>query len=128
MVGDAMAVPVERNEELLSYVGQRLQDTRNARGLTQQVFAERLGVEESTLSRYEIGDRPISLSLLAKAADLLGVHLTSFLPLAEEAEPASGFPHDAERVLQLFQLLDEHHRDLAIRLLGELAQVPQRNS
>ena len=112
-------MPIKHDQDLLRAVGKRLQHVRKSRGITQQQLAEHLGVEVATLSRYEIGDRAVHLSMLAKALDVLGVGLADFFANLDAAGPETG--EDAE-LLAVWRLLDRHHRSLAIRLVREMSR------
>ena len=125
MVMGTTAMPIEKDHDLLHAVGTRLQRIRKARGYTQQQLAEHLGVEIPTLSRYENGERPISLSLLSRAAAFLEVRPVDFLEV-EEAAGQEG-AHDEAAVLELWRLLDGPRRELALRLLREVAKTSSRD-
>jgi len=45
---------------------------RDARGLSQQDLAEALGVRQATVSRWETGERPATMPLVALALKALG--------------------------------------------------------
>ena len=67
----------KNNAAVLAHIGRRLQAAREALGLTQADLGERIGIESVTLSRYETGARGASLTVLARAADELGVTLAA---------------------------------------------------
>jgi transcriptional regulator with XRE-family HTH domain len=106
----------EPHDAILAVIGQRLQETRKLRGLTQQELAERLSVEPATLSRYETGARPISLALLSKAAEELGVRLVYLVG----DQPQPGDEPGLEDLLAAWRALDAERRELAVRLVREL--------
>jgi len=113
-------MPIEHDQDLLRVVGKRLQQLRKSRGLTQQQLAGNLGVEVATLSRYEIGDRAIQLSMLVRVLEVLGESLSDFFDALDVAVPESS--GEAE-LLAAWRLLDSHHRELSIRLVREMARA-----
>lgn len=59
-------------------VGSKIKTLRKSRRLTQEAFAERIGVSRSTLSCYEVGQRTPSLKTLQHIAELFGIGLDYF--------------------------------------------------
>ena len=57
------------------YAGASLRETRNRHGLTQRVFADRLGVSLPYLSQMENNHRPISAGVLLRLASEFSVDL-----------------------------------------------------
>ena len=53
----------------------RIKDLREAKGLTQEQVAQRLGVTQGTIAHWESGARTPTLSNMVKIADVLGVSL-----------------------------------------------------
>jgi len=56
-------------------VGKNLKILREKSGFTQAQVADFLGINRSTYSNYESGDREAPLDILEKSADLLGCDL-----------------------------------------------------
>lgn len=59
-------------------LGLKIKNLRKSRKLTQEEFAEQIGVSRSTLSCYEIGQRTPHLKTLQQIADIFGVGLDYF--------------------------------------------------
>ena len=59
-------------------LGNNLKKLREANRFTQDQLAEFLGINRSTYSNYEIGEREIPFELLEKAADLFGIDMYLF--------------------------------------------------
>jgi transcriptional regulator with XRE-family HTH domain len=74
------------NESLPIDLGRAIKSHRLAKGIRQTDLAEQLGVEPTTISRYERGDYSPSLDVLQAIADALHVPLQAFF--AESDEPA----------------------------------------
>lgn len=60
-------------------LGKNIADRRNALGLTQAEFAEKLGADTVTVSRFERGSHLPSLLRLERIADVLGIPLAELL-------------------------------------------------
>lgn len=60
-------------------IGQRLKQLRESQGESQEDLARLLGYSRVTISRYESGERPISLKTLQKIGDHYGVSINYFL-------------------------------------------------
>lgn len=59
-------------------IGLKIKNLRKSRKITQQEFADKIGVSRSTLSCYEIGQRTPHLKTLQQIADMFGVGLDYF--------------------------------------------------
>jgi transcriptional regulator with XRE-family HTH domain len=64
--------------------GPRLRDLREGRGLTQGELAKAIGVRQTAVSGWELGEREPDLATLVKLAEFFGVTVNDFL------EPAKG--------------------------------------
>ncbi|WP_163377798.1 helix-turn-helix domain-containing protein [Cyclobacterium sp. SYSU L10401] len=53
--------------------GQYLRTLREDKGIPQRKVAQRLDIDTSTLSKIELGERPLLLSMLAGLAEVLDV-------------------------------------------------------
>lgn len=62
----------------MNNLGIKIKNLRKSRKLTQEDFAEKIGVSRSTLSCYEIGQRTPTLKTLQHIADMFGVGLDYF--------------------------------------------------
>ena len=116
--GDGM--PRRRDQELLQDVGRRVGQARRDRGWTQESLSEAIGIEAVTLSRLETGDRALSLTMLSKIADVLGIGLGDLLDAERDLPVADTTPEEAE-LHRLFGSLSATGRDLVLRLARELA-------
>jgi transcriptional regulator with XRE-family HTH domain len=75
-------------------LGRNISDRRRALGLTQAEFAERLGIDTVTISRFERGSHLPSLLRLEKIANTLG------LPLAELLSQSTNLCTDQSLLIQ----------------------------
>ncbi len=65
------------------YLGQRLKELREEKGLTQNQLAEKLGINSVTYLHYEKEQREPPLSLLAEIAKFYGVTVDYLLGLSD---------------------------------------------
>lgn len=75
-------------------LGRNIADRRNYLGLTQAEFAEKLGADTVTVSRFERGSNLPSLLRLERIADVLGI------PLAELLSQSTGLCTDQALLIQ----------------------------
>ena len=114
-------MPRSRNVNLLVEIGQRVAAARRDRGLTQEQLAAAIGIDPVTVSRWENGDRAVSLSTLANIADELDVGLGDLLDV-ERPDPTAEPGTPEVETLQLFRRLPEDRQDLLLRLLRTLVE------
>lgn len=80
-----------REEDVGLQIARRVRDLRLARAVTQEELAAVLGVKRESMSRYESGERAITIALLLDIAAALEQPITAFLPGGE----TNGSAHDA---------------------------------
>lgn len=73
-------------------IGRHIRDARKAKGLTQEQFAERLGLSTLHYGRLERGDRPASMEQIARIADELCISTLSLLSGSLTQEPLFADP------------------------------------
>lgn len=74
-----------REDEFLLFVGKRVRELRNRRGMTRKMVAHEADVSERHLAQLESGEGNISIVLLRRIAGALNVSLAElFLPSPEE--------------------------------------------
>ncbi len=66
-------------------IGQRIRKTRKARGLSQEVLAEQVGISLTHMSHIETGNTKLSLPVLVKLAEVLDVRTDELLYEDREA-------------------------------------------
>jgi transcriptional regulator with XRE-family HTH domain len=96
-------------------VGERLRSTRLRAVLTQGELARALGVDRSTVAKWESGERAMTVGALTRTAQVLGISPAALL---EDQERSA--QHQA--VLLLTQTL-EHRPDLLPPILATLEQL-----
>jgi transcriptional regulator with XRE-family HTH domain len=80
--------------ELQRALGQNLRDYRKKRGLSQEAFADVLGVHRTYVGGLERGERNVSLKALERYAERLSVEPTTLLdqPRGDERNLKSSQP------------------------------------
>ena len=64
----------------MSTTGDTIRQLRTNRGLTQRQLAEKSGIIETTIRKYELGTQNPKIENLSKIADALGVSTASLMP------------------------------------------------
>ena len=67
-------------------VGQFLKQLRKEKGITQEEFAEKIGVSGRTVSRWETGSNMPDISLLVDIADFYDVDVREIIEGAKKSE------------------------------------------
>lgn len=86
---------------LYDEIARRLKSEREARRLSQQELAARLGVASNTISRWETGTNKVRLEDLDRVAVALGLNVGDLLP-----QYASGATSRMERLLRIAESLE----------------------
>lgn len=81
--------------------GQRLKELRKAKGLTQKQLAEMIGVKNSIISFYEVGDRIPSPEVIKKLAAVLHISADFLLGLDKgDTINVSGLDEEDKKLVQ----------------------------
>lgn len=76
--------------DLQHTLGGNVRANRTARGLSQEAFAELVGVHRTYIGAIERGDKNLSLRSVERLADRLGVEPLALLePMAPSGDPAA---------------------------------------
>ena len=93
-------------------LGRNIANRRNALGITQAEFAEKLGMDTVTVSRFERGSHLPSLLRLERIADALG------MPLAELLSQSTNLCTDQALLIQDWIAdLSESDRQLILNMI-----------
>lgn len=71
-------------------LGLLIQESRNARGMTQAELAKALGTSQSAINRIEKGGQNVSLEMLARISEVLSSNLITFTPNGANFEVHGG--------------------------------------
>ena len=108
-----MPKPAHTDHELAQAIGDRVRQVRSAR-MTQEKLAEVLEVAAETVSRYETGAIPLSVTMVYRVAEALGVGVEALLPVD------TGHP-DEDELLERFRVLDEGGRGAVLTVLRRMS-------
>jgi transcriptional regulator with XRE-family HTH domain len=87
------ALKSQEEENKLEYeVAKQIIFLRKTLGLSQKELAEKLNTRQSAISRIEKGEQNISISLLEKIADALGVEVNVSLNFTQQNVPSTANP------------------------------------
>ena len=108
------------SDELKRRLGRRVQGLREAKGLTQEQLADRIGRSVDTVSNIERGVNATRIEVAHQIATELGVRLPDLFALSPELEPNNlPSPRVVAPLLALLEDCDEE----TIRSLTELVRV-----
>ncbi|MEG0450346.1 MAG: helix-turn-helix transcriptional regulator, partial [Lysinibacillus sp.] len=91
-------------KELNEYVGRRIKEERKKKNINQKELAQKLGIQNSTLSQYEHGKSEPNQEMLFKIANILEVNVSDLIPSEYRIEE-----NDLEKALKMakdFELED----------------------
>jgi transcriptional regulator with XRE-family HTH domain len=74
-----MPRPKYRDRQLQAQIARRVRQARLHKGWTQEQLAEALDVASETVSRYESGRVPLSVTMLYRVADVLDIKIESLV-------------------------------------------------
>ena len=92
-----------------SYFGRRLRQARNNAGLTQSALAEKVNLDETTISRIENGSQTTSFQSMIHFSDVLNVHLDFLLCDYLQNESGISDPLTTE-ITELLSPLPDHYK------------------
>ena len=101
-------------------VAARVRQARKQADFTLEQLAQKIGVETTTLSRYERGLRAFNLEMLERVAKALGVPIRS---LVDDGKPGGASVTDEEQLLTAYRTLSQRQRRIARWLVRHLREV-----
>src|SRR5258708_9813207 len=120
--------PQLSGEEFLLFLGSRVRDLRNRRGMTRKTLAHGSGVSERHLAQLESGEGNISILLLRRIATVLSISLEElFAPNKQDAQQNN--EQNSSQTQTIFRFLERlpSHRlaEAANRLMRDFG--PEQN-
>ena len=98
-------------------IGENIKYIRKSKGLTQKELAEKIGVTDSAITKYEKGDREPNWKTLNKIAEALGVTINDLVKNEEKASNKNSIgirfldrnklPDKKEQIVKIFEELYE---------------------
>jgi transcriptional regulator with XRE-family HTH domain len=108
----ALTSPFPVSQDFAAQLPQRIAALRQAKGMTQSVIAERLGINEGRYSHYERGIRRIPVDLLPKLIEVLECSEAELLG-TPQPKAKRGPPSDWEkRINAIKELPREKQREI----------------
>ncbi len=124
--------PQLSGEEFLLFLGSRVRDLRNRRGMTRKTLAHESGVSERHLAQLESGEGNISILLLRRIATVLSISLEElFAPNKQDAQQNNeqNNEQNSSQTQTIFRFLERlpSHRlaEAAARLMRDFG--PEQN-
>lgn len=110
--------PVD-DDALAIQAGERLAAVRKARNVTQVQLAERLGITQSMLSKYERGDLRLHGAMLIRIAEILAVSIDELLGIKVTPPPPIPMLKDKRLRRRIHQIdrLSKRDREALIRTI-----------
>lgn len=101
-------------------VGNKIKKARKARGITQEKFAEELGVSVSFISQVEAGDKKFNLSRISEVSQILERPVGYFIDgFAEDQNPDSDF----ERIQLILRDMNRKQLKLSLEILKAIDAI-----
>lgn len=92
--------------------GERLQQLREMRGVTQKEIEEKTGIFQASLSAYEHGRREPNLATIEKLAEAIGVRMIDFFPNENEGQALPAFEDGINPLSKEEKELVEYYREV----------------
>jgi len=112
-------------EDADRFAGQMVRACRQARGISQEALADKIGVSFQQVQKYERGDNRISISRLVKIAQALSANPGDFIPAVDEAAGANpvaqGMAAGAGPLMRRFLELSPARRAALVAVADALA-------
>lgn len=93
----------------MSNIGQEIKRLRSELNLTQDEFAQRIGIHGRQLARYEVGANKPSIEILKKIADFCEVSIDRMI-LGQDEYLSKRLKITDQDLLQLFRRIDRMKR------------------
>lgn len=106
----------KRSLPLIRMIGQNVRRVRLAHGWSQELLAERIGLEPLSVSRIETGRTAPSISALADLADALEVPLARLVDVRREASAQGSMVH----LVAIGEEMTVAEREIAIAVVQAL--------
>lgn len=122
IVNDAAMSRTPDDYALLEAIGARIAEVRKERELTQAAVAEIAGLDPQSFQRGETGRSALSVPRLRRIAAALGVPVASLFESVGDQVPPSPWSADEVTVAAAWRRIPADRRELALRLLADLAR------
>lgn len=110
-------------QQFFKALGTRIAQLRREQGLSQQAFADQLGIAQQTFAHYEVGRARMPVSLLPELAKFFGVRVDDLLGLRNGAGKRGPAPKFQQQIELLGQLPKTKQKVVMEMLEGVLSQA-----
>lgn len=113
------------SKQYFAAVGANLTRARKAKGYTQAELAQRIGVSQQAVFAYELGERRVSLFILNKLSNVLGVRIEELAgarPLRASRSSKRRLSPRAQRHAERLQALSKTQQRFVIRIIDNLEE------
>jgi len=108
-------------------IGQRIAKIRKERGLGQVELAQKLGIVQSLISRYERGELRVHSELLCQLSEIFDVTPNDLLGYGlDKNAPSTAIPRRIQKRLSNFDRLPKKDQDSLIRVLDAILEKAER--
>ena len=87
--------------ELSKFIGQKIRNFREQRGLSVEQLADKLDTTRATVTRYELGSRKANQDVLFKLAEIFNVNVDDFFPTREKKPSNIIYPKEGLEVVSI---------------------------
>lgn len=98
-------------------VGGKIRSARIEAGMTQEQLAERAGISGNAVSRYEMGESEMGISMLFRIADATGTSPDELMP---ERYVAGS---EAQQIVSLLMRMEKTDREAVTHMIRRLAKA-----
>lgn len=110
-----------------NHFGKRVRQARKNAGLTQAALAEKLNLDETTISRIENGSQSTSFASMLHFSEALNVHFDYLISDYLKEKPEITDPLEAEIIDMLRPLPNNYKRFVRNTVRSLIAAFPVRN-
>ena len=103
-------------------IGSRIRVMRRDRGITQDEFADQVGVSRSAVAQWETGRAGQVTGNLSRIANILGVSVEYLLYGDDKRAPMEAHQGDELALLRLYRECEPEDRQTVLRLCRRLAR------
>ena len=111
-----MPRPKYTDRQIQEAIARRVQQARKRKGWTQERFAEELDVASETVSKYENGKLPLSVTMLYRVADILEVEVEVLL-----GKGPAGLREEEKELLERWRGLDRKGQEAVLEVVRRMS-------
>ena len=107
----------------ITFYGDLIKKLRKENGFTQQQLAEKSGISEISIRKYETYERTPKLETIKKLSNALNVPLSTFV--SEDVINKDFYRFKDKKLLELFHNLNDIGKEKAIEQVELLTKIPE---